>query len=133
MRLSRGRNVTVLVDSWVWIEYWSGGRHAREAAAFIEGDEEAYVSAINLAEVYFWVLRSYDEKTAQAKAVTMAKRCHVIPVEEETAVEGARLRMKEGLAMADSLVYATAREMGAKLVTGDGGLRHLPDVIFLAK
>jgi len=123
--------MTVLLDSWAWIEYWKGGRRAKAAAAHIEGDEEAVASTINLAEVYFWILRFYGESTAVKKASTMEKRCILIPVERRIAVEAAKARQRHGLALADSLVYATAEEVGAKLVTGDPDLRDLEGTIFL--
>ena len=37
--------------------------------------------------------------------------------------------MAHGLAMADSLVYATARRFGATLVTGDRDFEGLPDTV----
>lgn len=123
--------MTVLLDSWTWIEYWKGGPHARAAAVHIEGDEEAVTSTVNLAEVYFWILKYYDEDTAVRKASTMEKRCLLIPVERRIAVEAAKARKQHGLALVDSLVYATAEEVGAKLVTGDPDLRDLEGTIFL--
>ncbi len=123
--------MTVLIDSWAWVEYWKGGAHAKAAAVHIEGGEEAVASTINLAEVYFWILKYYDEDTAIMKASTMEKRCLLIPVEKRIAVEAARARRQHGLALADSLVYATAKEVGAKLVTGDPDLRDLEGTIFL--
>jgi predicted nucleic acid-binding protein len=43
--------------------------------------------------------------------------------------EGARVSY--ALAMADSIVYATARSYGARLVTADTDLEGLPDAIVL--
>jgi predicted nucleic acid-binding protein len=123
--------MTVLLDSWAWIEYWKGGPYAKAAAVHIEGDEQAVVSTINLTEVYFWVLKHYDEDTAIAKASTMTKRCLLIPVEREVALEAARIRRKHGLALADSLICATASNVGARLVTGDSDLRDIKGTIFL--
>jgi predicted nucleic acid-binding protein len=124
--------LTVLIDSWAWIEYWKGGRLAKEAASHIEGDEEAVASTINLAEVYLWVARSYDEATAGEKVGTMEKRCHVVPVERDTAVEAARIKRREKLGLADSLILATARQVGGKVVTGDPDMKSLRDVVFLS-
>jgi len=123
--------MTVLLDSSAWIEYWKGGPHAKAAAAHIEGDEEAVASTINLAEVYFWILKYYDEDTAISKASTMEKRCLLIPVERRIAIEAAKARRQHGLALAGSLVYATAEDAGAKLVTGDPDLKGLEGTIFL--
>ncbi|MDV3293222.1 MAG: type II toxin-antitoxin system VapC family toxin [Nitrososphaerales archaeon] len=123
--------MTVLIDSWAWVEYWKGGARAKAAAAYIEGEEEAVASTINLSEVYFWILKYYGEGTAMGKVSTMEKRCHLIPVEKRIALEAAKVRRKHGLALADSLVYATAKEVGARVVTGDPDLRDLEGTIFL--
>jgi predicted nucleic acid-binding protein len=121
-----------LIDSWAWIEYWKGGKLAGEAASYIDGDEESVVSTINLAEVYLWIARSYGELTAGEKIATVEKRCHVLPVERETVIEAARIKRKERLGLADSLILATARQVGGRLVTGDPGMKGLRDVVFLA-
>jgi len=122
-----------LIDSWAWIEYWKGGELAKEAARYIDGDEESVVSAINVAEIYFWVARYYDEATADEKLTTVEKRCHIIPLEKEIAINAAKIKIKEKLALADSLILATARFVGGRVVSGDSDMKHLDDVIFLEK
>ena len=124
--------MTVLIDSWTWIEYWKGGKLADEAASYIDGEEESVVSTINLAEVYLWVAKSYDDATAEEKVATIEKRCHVIPVERDVAVEAAKIKKKEKPGLADSLILATARQVGGRVVTGDSDMRNLRDVVFLA-
>jgi predicted nucleic acid-binding protein len=124
--------LTVLIDSWAWIEYWKGGRRAEEAASYIEGEEESVVSAINLAEVYLWIARSYDESTAGEKIATVEKRCHIVPVEKDVAIEAAKIKRREKLGLADSLVLATARQVGGRVVTGDPDMKGLSDVVFLS-
>ena len=57
--------MTVLIDSWAWIEYWRGGAHSNQAAEFIEGSEMALASTINLTETFYWVLSHYGEKKAE--------------------------------------------------------------------
>ena len=125
--------MTVLIDSGVWIEYWKGGSSAKAAARYIEGDENAIVSTINLAEVFFWVSGYYDETAAQRKLLTIEKRCNAIPVEKEIAIEAAKIKKNEKLALADSLILATARRVRAKLVTGDSDLKGKDQVIFLSR
>ena len=123
--------MTVLIDSWAWIEYWKGGKLGEAAAAVIDGEEESVASTINLAEVYTWVARSYDEATAGEKVATVERRCHVIPFERDTALEAAKIKRRERLGLADSLILATARQVGAKVVTGDPDMKGLKDVAFL--
>jgi len=120
-----------LVDSWAWIEYWSGAAHSDEAAAYIEGEEEAVVSAINLAEIYHWVLLHYDEKTAEEWLATVKRRCFVVPVGEEIAVEAARIRHRTKTALADSIILATAEEAGARILTGDPNFKAMRGVIYI--
>jgi predicted nucleic acid-binding protein len=47
-------------------------------------------------------------------------------VDESLALEAADLSLVHRLAMADSLVYATARRFGAILITGDTDFDGLP-------
>ncbi len=124
--------MTVLIDSWAWIEYWKGGRHKEQAAAYIDGDEEAVISTINLAEVYFWILRFYDEATANDKVSTIEKRCHAVVLERDIAIEAAKIKKSEKLGLADSLILSTARQVGGKVVTGDPDMQGIRDVIFLS-
>ena len=124
--------MTVLIDSWAWIEYWKGGRLAGEAASYIDGEEESVISAINLSEVCLAIGRSYDEATAGEKLATMEKRCHVVPVDRDIAIEAAKIKIKQRLGLADSLILATARQVGAKVVTGDPDMKGFKDVLFLA-
>ena len=51
------------------------------------------------------------------EAVSALRRATIAPVDEPLALEAADLSLAHGLAMADSLVYATARRFRAKLVT----------------
>mgnify|MGYP001130695319 CR=1 FL=1 len=123
--------MTVLVDSWAWIEYWSGAPHADQAGSYIEGEEEAIVSTINLAEIYHWVLLHYDEKTAEEKVITVRRRCFIIPVEEEIAVEAAKINHKTKKSLADSIIIATANQVKAKILTGDPDFKKLRDIIYI--
>ncbi len=100
--------MTVLIDSWSWIEYWKGSRYAEKAAEYIEGTDTAVLSTVNLAEIYFSVLRDYDEKKAREKADTVRKRCFLIPLDEQIAVDAARLKQSLKLPLADSIILAHA-------------------------
>ncbi len=123
--------MTVLIDSWAWIEYWRGGAHSREAAEYIDGEEEALASSINVAEVYYWFLREYDRRTADGRREALERRCRIVPLDGDLAVAAARLRKDERLSLADSIILATARGSGASMVTGDPDLRGKRGVVFI--
>lgn len=50
-------------------------------------------------------------------------------MDESLALEAADISLAHGLAMADSLVYATAHRYGARLLTADVDFEGLPDAI----
>ena len=56
----------------------------------------------------------------------------MLPVERDTAIEAAKIKKREKLGLADSLILASARQVGARVVTGDPDLNGLRDVVFLS-
>jgi len=86
------------------------------------------VCAIEIYEVYKVIRRDISEERA-VEAVSALGRATIAPVDEPLALEAADLSLIHGLAMADSLVYATARRFGATLVTGDADFEGLADAV----
>jgi predicted nucleic acid-binding protein len=123
--------LTVLLDSWSWIEYYRGSTLGSEVRPIIEGSEEAYVSTINIAEVYRWFLSSYGAEEAERERKTIKDRCLIAPVDEDIAVEAAKVRHRVKLSLGDSIIVATARKLGAKIVTGDRELKGMKEVLFI--
>ena len=124
--------MTVLIDSWTWIEYFKGSKSGERARKIIEdSDERAIVSAINVAEVYGWIMRCYDERAADEKRAAMRERAFVCDVDEEIAVEAARTKQQKKWGLGDAIVFATAKKSEATIVTGDPHFRDLENVIFL--
>jgi predicted nucleic acid-binding protein len=86
------------------------------------------VSAIELYEVYKVVRRDLSEERA-VEAVSALQRATIAPVDESLALEAADVSLEFGLAMADSIIYATARRHRATLVTGDADFAGLPGAV----
>ena len=69
---SRGmrKRMTVLVDSWAWIEYFKGTCAGEKVKELLENSQDkVIVSAVNIAEVYNSFLRDYfppDNKRSKA-------------------------------------------------------------------
>jgi len=81
-------------------------------------------------EVYKVIWRDLSEERA-LEAVSALRRATIAPIDESLALEAADISLAHGLAMADSLVYATARRHGASLVTADADFNGLPGAIVL--
>lgn len=123
--------MTVLIDSWAWIEFFQGSNAGAAVMGYLDDDQDLIISAVNLAEVYRWILHFYDERIAEEKKAAMKERCLLIDVDEEIAVEAARIKHKLKWGLGNSIVYATARREAASVLTGDGDFQGQNDVIFL--
>lgn len=51
------------------------------------------------------------------------------PLTESIELLVAGVSLRQGLAMADAIVYATARDQGVEVVTGDVDLKNQPGVV----
>lgn len=130
--------MSVLVDSCAWIEYFKGSVADRKVKELIENSQEKIiVSMVNIAEVYNSFLRDYphpeNERYAEASKNAMKKRSYVYDVDEAIAVDSAKIKHEKKWGLGDSMIYATAKREGAKVLTGDPHFKGLNDVILLEK
>lgn len=98
--------------------------------------EEKFTPAICIAEVYAKSLRTEGEATAETRRRYMRDRSVVAPLDEERAVEAAKIdvarkRDVQRWGLADSIVLATARGIEAKVLTGDSHFEGLLDVMMI--
>src|SRR4030067_2038472 len=133
------KKMTVLVDSWSWIEYFkSSSVGVKDIAPVIEGPQnEVIVSAVNIAEVYKAFLSDYpypdNQRLAEDSRAVMVQRSYVLDVDQEMAVDTAKINHKLKLGLGDSIMYATALREGAKVLTGDPHFKGIKDAIYLGK
>jgi toxin FitB len=88
------------------------------------------VSAIEAYEVYRVIRRDLSEERA-VEAVSALRKATIVSVDDALALEAADISLEFGLAMADSLIYATARLYDAKVVTADGDFDGLPNTVVI--
>jgi len=122
--------VKVLLDSSGWIEFFTGGPLADRYASYFTSRYVIITPTIVLYEVYKKIKRERGEETALA----LTGRLHateVVPLTESIAYLAADVSLRHGLAMADAIVYATARDRDAEVVTGDADLKDLPGVMYV--
>lgn len=122
----------IAVDSSGWLEFFAEGPFAEEFSELLKRPHEVVTSAISLYEVYKWLKRERTEQDA-LHAVAAMKRTLVVEVSEEIALTAGDLSLEFGLAMADSLILATARRAGARLYTTDTDFNDVPDVTVYSK
>lgn len=122
----------ILVDSSCWIEFFTGGRLAKKIEPHIRLPRQVLTPVIVLFEVYKIVKRERSEEEALVVAAQLQKT-NVIALTESLALWAADLALEHGLAMADSIVYATAQSAGVRVLTSDADFRRLPGVVYLPK
>ena len=119
-----------IVDSSGWIEYFVGGSNSDRFEQAIEDPDELLVPSISITEVYRWVMREASEADALAVAASM-KQGKVVPLDDRLAVIAAETSHRHGLPLADGIIYATARDAAAELLTLDADLEGLPGVTYV--
>lgn len=118
-----------VVDSSAWLEYFADGPNAGEFSETIADTERLIVPSITLFEVFKRV-RVQRDPAAALYAVAQMMRGRVVDLDAELAVAAAALSAESGLAMADSVVLATARESDATLWTQDSDFEGMDGVEF---
>ncbi len=121
-----------VVDTSAWIEWLVDTALGRTLAPQFPTREELVVPTIVQLELAKWMLREVGEDEAE-RVIAYTSKCVVVPLDTRIALLAADLHRLHKLATADAIVYATARDRGASLLTCDAHFGTLPDVLFFDK
>ena len=119
--------MTVLLDSWAWIEFLQDGPKAAEVHAYLKAPHDLIISTVNIAEIQGFLLRHGNEMLLPY----VIERCAVISVTQEIAIAAARIKQQSKMHLSGAIILATARAHVAKVVTGDAHFKGEKDVIYL--
>lgn len=122
--------MTVLIDSWAWIEYFKGTNFGKKAKEYIENNEEIIVSSINVAEIYNFLLTN-KPKDAENLINFVIGSSFIVPLTAELSLKAAEYKHRKKFGMADAIVLATAEQHNCKIVTGDDDFIKESNVIFI--
>lgn len=121
-----------VVDTSVWIEWFIGSTTGRDAAHQIPARDALLVPTIVQLELAKWLWRELGEDAIDP-VLAYTQKCLVVPLDTRIALRAVELHRLHHLATADAIVYATAREANAELLTCDAHFEHLPGVLFHRK
>lgn len=121
-----------VVDSSAWLEYFAGGPNTSYFSAAVEDVEALIVPSICIYEVFKRVLQQRDENSA-LQAIAQMRLGKVVALDDLLAIEAAHLSHGLKLAMADSIILATAKHFDAVVWTQDDDFDGLPGVHYRAK
>jgi toxin FitB len=122
----------IVIDSSGWLEFFTDGPQAEAFASPLRRPSEVAAPTIAIYEVYKWIKRQRSEEDA-LYAVAAMRKTSVIELTDELALAAADVSLAHGLAMADAIMLATARAVGADLLTLDSEFQGLEGATVLRK
>ncbi|MEW5759719.1 MAG: type II toxin-antitoxin system VapC family toxin [Candidatus Thermoplasmatota archaeon] len=125
--------MTVLIDSWAWIEYFRGSKEGKSVSATIDSDDELIVSSINIGEVYYTSLKKIGRNSAIKQIEAIQARCRVIDINTDVIIRSAEIKYERKWGFADAIILATAELENAVILTGDPHFKGLHRVRYLGK
>jgi len=123
------RHRIIVLDSFAWIEYFDGSSAGEKVQNFLEREHVVTpaVVVVELSEKYQRLNREFASKYDFLRT-----RTRIVPLEEGLAraageINFERKKIVKGWGMADSMILATARRSGSKIVTGDPHFKDLAE------
>lgn len=121
-----------VVDTSAWIEWLIGGEQRDAIRQAFPDKAECIVPTIVQLELSKWLLREVGEAQADL-TIAYTQKCIILPLDTGIALLAADICRQHKLATADAIVYASALEKGADLLTCDAHFEHLPHVVLIRK
>jgi predicted nucleic acid-binding protein len=121
-----------LVDTCGWIEWMIDSPLAKNYSRYLNSPDTLIVPTLVQHELYKWMCRETDQPTALS-TIAATQTATVIPLDTSLALLAADTAREFKLAMADAIIYATARQHRATLVTSDAHFADLPHVKYYHK
>jgi predicted nucleic acid-binding protein len=124
-----------VVDTSAWIEWLVRGPDdawRRALAQDFPPRDQCVVPTLVQLELSKWLHRELDESRAD-EVLAYTLKCEVVVLDTRIALLAADLHRAHRLATADAIVYATALDRGAQLLTCDAHFEGLTGVVLHRK
>jgi len=122
----------IVIDTCGWLEYFTDGPNANFFSTPIRDNSRIIIPTIVLYELWKKISRERGEDEA-IDLVAQLKRYQIVPLDENLAISAAKISNERRIAMADSIVYATAKQYNAVLWTQDADFKNFNDVKYVEK
>ena len=130
-----------VIDSYAWIELFSGTEKGRKVKDILENSEEIYTPDIVLAEIARKFLRAGEENVINSRLQLITTASNITVIDVKLALEAAKcyLELMENArklklntpSLFDAIILATCRLTESKIVTGDEHFKNLPETIWI--
>lgn len=126
-----------LIDSYAWIEYLGGSELGEKVhKVLIDEDNEIFSINLTIAEVVSRVRRKKGDEEIAYRAITSnSKIAEITPnIAKKAGLFHAEIREKiKNFGLVDALILILARELGARILTGDPHFKDFKEAIFINK
>jgi predicted nucleic acid-binding protein len=121
-----------VVDTSAWIEWIAGSDIGEKLAPELPKNDEWIVPTIVQYELARWLAREMSDAAA-SRLIAFSTELVLIPLTTDIATKAADYGAIHKLAMADAIIFATAKDARADLITCDAHFAELPGVIYFRK
>lgn len=121
-----------LVDTCGWIEWMTDTPLSQKYSRYLNAPDSLIVPTLVQHELYKWLCREIDQPTALS-AIAATQTAIIVPLDTSIALIAADISQEFKLATADAIIYASARQHHATLVTSDAHFAELPQVKYFKK
>ena len=121
-----------LVDTSAWIEWLMDTPTGKAVGPLIPAQGDWLTPTIVQLELAKWLTRELSEDKAD-QVIAFSQMCRVAPLDTKIALAAAELSARLKLATADAIIYATALEHYADLLTCDAHFQGMAGVRYVAK
>ena len=121
-----------VVDTSAWIEWLTDSALGKRLGKQFPEQPLCIVPTIVQLELSKWLVREVGEEQAD-QVIAYTLKCAVVPMDTAIALLAATLHREHKLATADAIVYATAQQQRAELLTCDAHFEGLPGVVLFSK
>lgn len=121
-----------LLDSSAWLEFFIAGKNADIFEEPLEKLSEVVVPTIVIFEVFKKIMQDRDKEIA-LRYVAKMKKGRVVDLDADLSLSAALFSRNYKLAMADSIIWATAQLYNATIWTQDADFKNLSGVKYFPK
>ena len=124
----------IIIDSYAWIEYLEGKISGQKVNDILKKENEIYTLNLTISEIVSRVKRKGGNSELAYNAIISNSRIINVPpkLAKEAGLLHAEIKKKiKDFGLMDSIILASARELGAKIITGDTHFKGFKETIFI--
>ena len=123
-----------IIDSYAWVEYLDGSTLGEKVKKILEGNNEIFSLNLTISEVVSRVKRKNGNIDTAYNAInSISKVAEITPeIAKKVGEFHAEIRKRiKDFGLVDSLILTLARELNARIVTGDEHFRGFKEAVFI--